>query len=72
MTVRRMRFWTFVVSMHDYRVESAIDFVIDVLHGVGDLGYVLVVSLRDLWFWNDDFGIVFRENCSVRGRRMTW
>ena len=52
----------FVVSMHDYRVESAIDFVVDVLHGVGDLGYVSVVSLRDLWFWNDDFGIVFREN----------
>ena len=51
---------TLVVSMHDYRVESAIDFVIDVLHGDGDLGYVLVVSLRDVWFWSDDFGIVFR------------
>ena len=60
MTVRHMCFWTFVVSMHDYRVESAIDSAIDVLHGVGDLRYVLVVSLRDLWFWSDDLGIVFR------------
>ena len=49
MIVRRMCFWTFVVSMHDYRVESEIDFVIDVPHGVGDLGFVLVVSLRDVW-----------------------
>ena len=72
MTVRRVCFRTFVVSMHGYRVESAIDFVIDILHGVGDLGYVLVVSLRDLWFWNDDFGVDFRENCSVRGRRTNW
>ena len=60
MTVRCMCFLTLVVSMHDYRVESAIDFVIDVLHGDGDFGYVLVVSLRDVWFWSDDFGIVFR------------
>ena len=72
MTVRRVCFGGFVVSMHDYRVESAIDFVVEILHGVGDLGYVLVVSLRDLWFWNGNFGVVFRENCSVRGRRTNW
>ena len=72
MTVRRVCFLAFVVSMHDYRVESAMGFVIDILHVVGDLGYVLLVSLRDLWFRNGDFDIVFRENCSVRERSINW